>query len=687
MKLRRVHLSVAIGVMIAAVLFQFNNCSKGFKSYSSIDELSNEGVIPPIIVPGGKKMELKQDIAFRFAIPNAQTGATYQASGLPSWIQIDNAKGEIFGVPPKAEKISNVRVSVTLNGETKTAGPYEIEVTGDPLRQYLWHLYNTAQTNFAAGPGRAGEDLHLQATIASGIAGEGIKVAISDSGVVESHKALKANLLPGASRNYLQDFVDLNSWIGDSTPDQTVPGNAHGTGVAGLVAEPGWDGIGGRGVAPKAKFAGFLFIPAQDKLAANNLYTIGSLDQLRGDFDVFNYSWGFPQCGIWEIEEVYREAARNGAKTQRNGKGSLFIRAAGNDYVGDLADCFDNLPPDLVDTTYLGNSGFSEENTSPETLVVGALTALGSVAQYSSPGANLWISAPGGEFGLNADPPGTSADASEAWGIKRPAITSTDFPGCTKGLKTLSGGLNLFDLGEPPNEECLHMATFNGTSAAAPIASGAVALLLSLKPELTWRDVKHILALTADQLTPTLPPTGHPLGADLAGHDYESAWITNAAGRHFHNWYGFGRINVDKAVAMARTYASTLGTFKETNVNGTWTYDSGPLNLNVPPGAAAGISRSIAVTEALNIEAVQVRVAAVDCIGNLGIEVTSPSGTTSIIQNINSFVLDPEIYSHIYLSNAFYGESSAGNWSLKLIGGDPTCTTKWTDWQINIMGH
>ena len=36
-----------------------------------------------------------------------------------------------------------------------------------------------------------------------------------------------------------------------------------------------------------------------------------------------------------------------------------------------------------------------------------------------------------------------------------------------------------------------------GTSAAAPLASGIVALMLEARPCLTWRDVQHLIVVTA----------------------------------------------------------------------------------------------------------------------------------------------------------------------------------------------
>lgn len=40
-----------------------------------------------------------------------------------------------------------------------------------------------------------------------------------------------------------------------------------------------------------------------------------------------------------------------------------------------------------------------------------------------------------------------------------------------------------------------------GTSAAAPLAAGMIALMLQVRPCLTWRDVQHIIAFTATKVS------------------------------------------------------------------------------------------------------------------------------------------------------------------------------------------
>lgn len=42
--------------------------------------------------------------------------------------------------------------------------------------------------------------------------------------------------------------------------------------------------------------------------------------------------------------------------------------------------------------------------------------------------------------------------------------------------------------------------THTGTSAAAPLAAGMIALMLQVRPCLTWRDVQHLIAFTATKV-------------------------------------------------------------------------------------------------------------------------------------------------------------------------------------------
>jgi subtilisin family serine protease len=347
--------------------------------------------------------------------------------------------------------------------------------------------------------------------------------------------------------------------------------------------------------------------------------------------------------------------------------------AAGNDYVDKVSNCYTGSSGN-----YYGNAGFSEIETTPYTIVVGALNASGVVSSYSSPGANLLVSAPGGEYGLEQ----TLSDHPTA---TQPALIAADFVGCSLGIKSFSSVYSNFDRGLYGNSGCRYTSTMNGTSGATPLVTGAVALMLQANPALTWRDVKYILLKTADQVDSAINPAHHPdPSLDLSGYTYEQGWITNAAGFHFQNFYGFGRINVDAAVTLAKNYVSALGTYSETG----WVlYDTGAISVAVPDATAAGATKTMNVISTMTVEAVRAEIFLSGCVGDIGLELSSPSGTKSILKNINSGLLDATMAGQIFMSNAFYGEPTLGTWTLRAIDGHAGCTANLTQLKLNFSGY
>jgi len=520
----------------------------------------------------------------------------------------------------------------------------------DPFAAEQWHLSNTGQRAYSDAGGVAGEDLNLEIAHAGGSFGASVRVAVSDTGVEIAHEDLVDRILAGESRNYLLPAP----WVGDPTPDDEDGSAAHGTAVAGIIGATGWNGIGTRGVAPLVSLAGIKFLGVDVTVAQ-------VLDQADGDFDIFNYSYGMSQCQVSGMEPGLLATLQAGGSMLRDGKGALYIKSAGNEYISDLEDCSSSL----AGIPYLGNSNLDQSNTVPEVLVVGALNADGVSSSYSSPGSNIWVSAPGGEYGTGA-----------------PAIVTTDIAGCSRGFATDLGGVNLFESGNHGNGNCDYTSAMNGTSSAAPMVSGAVALLLGAYPELTWRDVKYILARSARKVDANAAATSHPLGADLNGHVYEQGWITNGAGIPFHNWYGFGGVDVDAALARAASHAA-LGTYVEATP-----VSSGTLNLALPDDSTSGLAHSLSFSSSLLVESVVVTVtvshsAATD----LGIELVSPAGTKSILMNINSQMIDSGLSSMRLLSNAFLDENAQGSWTLKVIDGAAADTGSLTRWSLGVNGR
>jgi subtilisin family serine protease len=80
----------------------------------------------------------------------------------------------------------------------------------------------------------------------------------------------------------------------------------------------------------------------------------------------------------------------------------------------------------------------------------------------------------------------------------------------------------------------------SGASPAAPLVSGVIALMLEANPNLTTRDVEHILAKTSQR--------NDPNGTNTEG---KPKWMQNKAGLLVSYEYGFGAIDAAAAVQAA----------------------------------------------------------------------------------------------------------------------------------------
>ena len=71
-----------------------------------------------------------------------------------------------------------------------------------------------------------------------------------------------------------------------------------------------------------------------------------------------------------------------------------------------------------------------------------------------------------------------------------------------------------------------YASRFNGTSAASPIGTGVVALMLEANPNLSWRDVQEILVRSARQNAELeVPQNGSDQGDETTGS--QNLWVTN----------------------------------------------------------------------------------------------------------------------------------------------------------------
>lgn len=523
------------------------------------------------------------------------------------------------------------------------------ESLGDPLLPYAWYFKNTGQKVFAANAGTAGADLNIFKTWESGLSGRGIKILISDDGIEDTHQDLSANYLYGnISRNYKLAYP----FLANSSPPIEKDDN-HGTAVAGLIAAVANNGVGSKGVAFGASIisANFLSEAVKGDLAR-------LVDQARGDVDIFNMSWGSVQNSMSQPIQGFQSQLRAGSLTGRGGKGSVYVKSAGNHFsvkcAGQNVNC-------------LGNANFDSDNSSPFLILVSALNAKGEAASYSSPGANLWISSFGGEFGDDT-----------------PAMVTTDRSTCAAGFSVSNSASPLsFERGANGNAGCSYSVSFNGTSSAAPLVAGVVALMLEANPDLSWRDVKYILAKTAVKIFPNISILEHPDNLSIPTA-YEHPWVTNGAGFNFHNWFGFGRINVDAAVTMAKSYKSAFGSFTEVD------YDNNKrsVTVNIPDEDGGGANDEMTVTTNLKIESVQLRLSIAHAdISQLGIELTSPSGTKNYLVNMRNSLTGLSGYVNYEIqSNAFYQERSQGKWEIKVIDAVSGTTGNLNSWSLRFTG-
>ena len=332
-----------------------------------------------------------------------------------------------------------------------------------------------------------------------------------------------------------------------------------------------------------------------------------------------------------------------------------------------------------------GNSNSHTDLSTPFKIVVGATNASGVKATYSTPGSNLWVSAPGGEYG-----------------ITEPAMITTDIRGCNAGSSFRDINQDdLFNYGfDPLNLQCDYTNIFNGTSSAAPIVTGVIALMLEANSDLTWRDIKYILAETSDPIgfpidnLQSHPHTGgNPFGV---GYVYDYKWVANTGGYLFSNWYGFGRVDAEEAVTMALSYPTGfLTAFEQTkDANDLWYYDSGDLTglgydiLDESPTTDA--EHRIWVGHNLVVESVQIKITSDHpWPADLAVHLVSPSGTESRVLTLNNGIVGDPFDDFLMLSNAFYGEEAQGFWTIKIYDGNALIAGggQLNKWKINIAGR
>ena len=220
---------------------------------------------------------------------------------------------------------------------------------------------------------------------------------------------------------------------------------------------------------------------------------------------------------------------------------------------------------------------------------------------------------------------------------------------------------------------------FGGTSSAAPLVSGVAALIRSAHPSLTWRDVKLILAASAQHNDP-----------DNASWREGALEYNSVTERYFYNpEYGFGVIDAEAALDLAESWTN-LPPMKSTGA------DSGEIDLTIPDLTEDGDSTTVTRELFLNsdvgfTEFVEVTIDFDHpAFRDLDIEIESPSGTFSklTVPSEKNGLRRSELYSTFRFGSAAHlGEDPSGVWTLRLADHAAGRKGKIAAWSIKVYGH
>lgn len=288
--------------------------------------------------------------------------------------------------------------------------------------------------------------------------GEGIIVAVTDSGVDYNHKDLINNMwhnpkeIPGNGidddgNGYVDDIVGWDFTSNDNKPFDVTKGlfdivlkggnPGHGTHVSGCIGAKLNNSEGLAGAAPKVQIMALRFITEDGK--GKDADAIKMIDYaVANGANIINASWGGEDDGKGE-DKPLREAIERAAA-----KGVIFVAAAGNGRMGKGFDNDSDSKP-MIPASY----GISN------IVSVAAMDSQDKLGAFSN-----W-----GKRTVNLAAPGV------------------------KVMSTVPGDKyqdTIIDIGPIK-------ATWDGTSMAAPFVSGALAVIWSQNRSLSADEVKQKL--------------------------------------------------------------------------------------------------------------------------------------------------------------------------------------------------
>ena len=224
--------------------------------------------------------------------------------------------------------------------------------------------------------------------------------------------------------------------------------------------------------------------------------------------------------------------------------------------------------------------------------------------------------------------------------------------------------------GDPTN----NYAAVSGTSFAAPIVSGIVAIMLEANPDLGYRDVQEILALSSRKIDPT-----------------SDSWSTNGAtnwnggGNLVSHDFGFGLIDAHAAARLAETWTKQSTAANEQVISVAGNVSNAPLSQS------SANSYTVAVTgnhQHFSVEWVELDVTLKNAHnGDLKIELISPNGTDSVLldhpgggTNLSGNL------NFTFTTNHNWGETPDGNWTVVIQDTGTSGTDSIVSYSLRIYG-
>ena len=468
--------------------------------------------------------------------------------------------------------------------------------------------------------------------------GAGVVVGVYDSGTEYIHPDLAGNY--DASLHVVIDGVTIDGAPVHVTGDPDAA--AHSTSVAGLIAASD-DGVNGTGVAFGVTHTAVNIFTNTNPVFINAADPTKFYEALRwatDHFDVVNNSWGStPVYGAsqnsntvgtfaYNVVAAFQENVEEG----RGGLGVIVVKSAGNDNI---------------------DAGGESSNNSRFTLTVGSVSDDNWASSYSNYGFNLLVSAQGGDYAV--------MNSLGTW--------TTDMLG-TEG----------YNLRSNVNANVDYTDSFGGTSSAAPIVSGVVALMLDANEGLGWRDVQNILAYSAHMteasfnVNPQWARYINPVLGSPNTFKHTGSWQTNGAdnwnggGAHYNRDYGYGLIDAYNAVRMAEVW-NLFGDAATSANEYTTSWTSGTLDMALADrvGSVNGVTTyNFTVSDDMVLEHLSFTVNLTHSwFGDLVFTLTSAEGTVMVMEGINSTPAATGL-NWTFGLDSLRGENLAGDWTLTI---------------------